>query len=418
MNNNYETTLIDICKIILEQSNKYNITNHSLIKKHKEEIITATNTFPEKISLSKRIKAISKSDLCICQNCGKVHGDTDSAGYCNQKCYLEYKAKNSITDLKYKEKLISKSKQKYADLILNYDYIVCKECGFHGAELTTHIQTHGLSPEQYKQKHNTESVKCQKLIDSVSGKNNPGYQHGGKFSPFSDKFIHADKTDTQKIKEKAAKNRADNEGNTTNIEYWLKKTNGDKVQAKKLLKTRQTTFTLEKCIEKYGEEKGFDRWIMRQEKWLNTLSQKSPDELEQINKKKSNSMSYSNLWTNKSIFNGKFYLLDLGNDFYKFGITSKTITERYSRSKNYKIIYEMDSSINNCFQIEQLVKQRLYKDFIINKSEAIPGFGWTETIKIDNINPVKESIINLFNNNESTSQLFKETFNLKYAKNF
>lgn len=418
MKSNYETTLIDICKIILKQSNKYNIANHTLTKKHKEEIFTSTNTFPENISVSKRIKAISKSDLCVCQNCGKVHGDTDSAGYCNHKCYLEYKKKNCTTDLERKQLLILKSKQKYADSILNYDYIICKECGFHGAELTTHVQTHGLSPEKYKEKYNIESMKCKKLIEAILGEANPAYQHDGKFSPFSQKFIHADKTDIKKVKEKAAKTRADNDGNTTTIEYWLKKTAGDEIEANTLLKQRQSTFTLEKCISKYGEELGLERWIKRQEKWLNTLSKKSPTELEAINKKKSNCMSYSNLWTNKSICNGKFYLLDLGNNFYKFGITSRTITERYSKINNYKIVYEMNSSINNCFQIEQIIKQKLYKDFIINKNEAINGFGWTETIKINNIDEVIESIIHLFNNAEYTKELFKETFNLKYAENF
>ena len=41
------------------------------------------------------------------------------------------------------------------------------------------------------------------------------------------------------------------------IEYWLRKTNGDIIQAKKLLKQSQTTFSIETCIEKYGEDAGY-----------------------------------------------------------------------------------------------------------------------------------------------------------------
>lgn len=54
----------------------------------------------------------------------------------------------------------------------------------------------------------------------------------------------------------------------TTLNYWLKKTDGDEEEAKRLLKERQTTFSLDKCIAKFGEEDGKRRWQIRQEKWM------------------------------------------------------------------------------------------------------------------------------------------------------
>lgn len=284
--------------------------------------------------------------------------------------------------------------------------------------MTTHISTHNLTPEKYKQNYNVNSVKCQKLIDCVSGENNPGYRHGGKYSPFSDKFLYANTIDKNELIIKTEKSRKDNNSHTTSLSYWIEKTNGNLEEAKKLLSKRQATFSLDICIERYGEELGKEIWLKRQEKWQDNLDSKSEKEIEAINKKKSNSMSYSNLWTNRSIFDGKFYLLELKDNFYKIGITSRSICKRYSKNDNYKILIEFDSTINHCFQIEQLLKQLYYKDNIISKSEAVDGFGWTETLKDINITELLNIINTLSSDKDYTTKLFKESFNLKYAENF
>ena len=70
---------------------------------------------------------------------------------------------------------------------------------------------------------------------------------------------------------------------TTNIKYWLKK-GFNEDQAKELLKQRQSTFSLKKCIEKYGEETGLEVFNKRQEKWINTL--KNKEDYKTIQKKK------------------------------------------------------------------------------------------------------------------------------------
>lgn len=58
--------------------------------------------------------------------------------------------------------------------------------------------------------------------------------------------------------------------NTTQIDYWIKK-GFNKNEAKEKITERQKTFTLEKCIEKYGEIEGIKVWNERQRKWKKTL---------------------------------------------------------------------------------------------------------------------------------------------------
>lgn len=58
----------------------------------------------------------------------------------------------------------------------------------------------------------------------------------------------------------------------TKIEYYLSKGYSPE-EGKKLLSERQKTFSLEKCIEKYGEEIGTEIFIQRQEKWQKSLKE-------------------------------------------------------------------------------------------------------------------------------------------------
>lgn len=67
------------------------------------------------------------------------------------------------------------------------------------------------------------------------------------------------------------------EKNSTRLEYWIKK--GFSIdEAIQKQKERQTTFSMQKCIEKYGHEKGKLVFEARQKKWQNTLKQKPEEE--------------------------------------------------------------------------------------------------------------------------------------------
>ena len=56
----------------------------------------------------------------------------------------------------------------------------------------------------------------------------------------------------------------------TQIRYWTEKGYSEE-EAKLKVHERQQTFSLEKCIKKYGEEKGLEIFKQRQEKWKKSL---------------------------------------------------------------------------------------------------------------------------------------------------
>lgn len=64
----------------------------------------------------------------------------------------------------------------------------------------------------------------------------------------------------------------------TRIEYYISKGFSEK-ESLELLKNRQSTFSLEKCIEKYGVEEGLNRWKSRQYKWLRSIEGKITNEM-------------------------------------------------------------------------------------------------------------------------------------------
>lgn len=54
-------------------------------------------------------------------------------------------------------------------------------------------------------------------------------------------------------------------------EYWMKISGCTIEEAKQIISEKQCFFSKEKCIEKYGEEKGIEIWENRQKKWQDTL---------------------------------------------------------------------------------------------------------------------------------------------------
>ncbi len=69
-------------------------------------------------------------------------------------------------------------------------------------------------------------------------------------------------------------------------EYWIIRGYTEQEAAVKVSQ-RQATFSLKKCIEKYGTEKGIQKWEERQKKWQLSLKSKSSEEISEINSKKS-----------------------------------------------------------------------------------------------------------------------------------
>ena len=103
--------------------------------------------------------------------------------------------------------------------------------------------------------------------------------HDGKLSPWSKNFIgyeHLNDEDKNKARRQKCycRDREDFDeiklASNTTLEYYLSKGMSED-EAKHALRKRQTTFSLEKCIEKYGEAEGTKRFKERQEKWLSNF---------------------------------------------------------------------------------------------------------------------------------------------------
>lgn len=176
------------------------------------------------------------------------------------------------------------------DKVEGVDYATCTICGYRSGSLQAHLHyKHNLTPTEYRKKYNAEPFSEKHLEEkreSWSGEKNPGFNHGGKLSPWSYNNQSKSKEEIDACKAKTIESIAKSEKLNTKLEYWLKITNGDEELAKELLSERQSTFSKEKCIEKYGEELGIAKWKERQEKWQNSLDSKSDEEKAEINRKK------------------------------------------------------------------------------------------------------------------------------------
>lgn len=77
---------------------------------------------------------------------------------------------------------------------------------------------------------------------------------------------------------------------STQLKWWIDKGYTED-EAKKLISERQKTFTKEKCIEKYGKEKGVIIYQNRQQKWRKSIDKKYSKETR--NEWRRNAMFYS-----------------------------------------------------------------------------------------------------------------------------
>lgn len=104
---------------------------------------------------------------------------------------------------------------------------------------------------------------------SIMRNKNPFTGHTGEYSPYSKSFCGYKGLSDNEIRVKQRETmRHDMIGRNTNqIEYWINKGFTEE-ESKIKVSERQKTFSLEKCIEKYGKDEGIKRWQQRQEKWL------------------------------------------------------------------------------------------------------------------------------------------------------
>jgi hypothetical protein len=125
-----------------------------------------------------------------------------------------------------------------------------------------------VKSEDYKKKYPNHPIKCESYLkrqsERMKGESNPWFNHNGKYSPYSDKFVGNSIKD--EVIKKGIENRKKNNNDTTQLGYYTSR-GATEQEAKKLLSKRQSTFSKEKCIEKYGEVEGIKIWKERQDKW-------------------------------------------------------------------------------------------------------------------------------------------------------
>ena len=233
----------------------------------------------------------------ICPYCGKEFETRHRTEFCTRKCQLTFI-----------------NHQRFPD---GSGYIECKICGQRAHDLNKHIVTvHKMTAEEYCAQFNLQLVDLQsaKIREHNSAMQKLAYKEGrlhgwgkGDANPSRRKEVregrksifskNCEKYDglTAEEKEKKiqdllsniAKEKAENHNNPLTVDYYTSRGLTEK-EAKEKLKERQCTFSLEKCIEKYGELEGTKIWKNRQEKWQQTLANKSPAEIKLINSKKAN----------------------------------------------------------------------------------------------------------------------------------
>lgn len=276
--------------------------------------------------------------------------------------------------IEHQKNKIIESKEKYPDGTDPDSFVGCSFCSLRSPDIATHIKIHGISSKEYKEKYG--STKCKNTIDKMLGSNNPAYQHGGSLSPYSKNFIYYTTDEAiSDLAKRASKTAKDNDNNPLTIEYYIKR--GMSIEEAKIaLRKRQTTFSLDICIEKYGKEEGTKVWQDRQDTWQGTLNSKPQEEIDEINKKKSTKTDYSSLWNQGLDVDGYFYIIKLDENTCKIGVTTKdSIEQRYNRKdlRNTEVLmFEKAESINHAFHIEQVLKYS-NKDSIIRNDYGVFG---------------------------------------------
>lgn len=274
-----------------------------------------------------------------CKYCkAEVKSKSNNAKFCSNEC----REKSSFEE----------KQRKILEGIEGYDYVIDKWNGY----ATTRIfgkWMESMHPnrttEEYRQEFPDAKLQCDSINKKngqfmketkrreaqrqrMIGSNNPNHtskttkeQRQAK-SPFSKGFIKYNSEEDRRafiesVDYSSIKKSSD-------LEWWIEKCNGDIELADQLHKERQSTFTLEKCIKKYGEEEGTKIFNKRQEDWLKSLY---------VNfEKYGDGRSPQSKWVNDI----KEYLMPLN---FKIDEKEKWIKEKGSTSK----AYSFDLTIGN-----------------------------------------------------------------------
>lgn len=192
--------------------------------------------------------------------------------------------------------------------------VTCKICGAVKKQISfKHLQSHNMTVKEYREKfpnavlqsldmirratknggQHMKTEKYKKMFSEMykgeknwNHKNNTTELQRQSLSPFSIEFYRkkyptSSDEELQNMVSEFAKKAIVDRISPLQLEYYTNK--GMSIDdAKTALKKRQTTFSLEKCIEKYGENEGRKRWLDRQEKWHKNYKKTNFSKISQI----------------------------------------------------------------------------------------------------------------------------------------
>lgn len=256
------------------------------------------------------------------------------------------------------------------------------------------LERNGLSPEEFHKRNShfnhsfwtsrgfseeEASAKVSSLQSSISRKATK--QTKAECSPLSEKYAGYVGLSETEIKEQIS--HVQKTRSKRCVEYWLARGHSE---------TEAGNLVTEHQLE----------WI----------SKKTPEELDDINRRKSNQLSFNYLWGDvddqTTELPGNFYIIKLREGLYKIGITTKPsgAFARYRKNDldgREVILNESLPTIREAFRIEQIMRREF--NGRIKKENAVGVFGWTETIEIDE-ETLLDKYMNLFDNKEKTKQIF------------
>jgi hypothetical protein len=150
------------------------------------------------------------------------------------------------------------------------------------------------------------------------------------------------------------------------IGYWLDRGCSED-ESKQKVSERQKTFSLEKCIEKYGEEEGRKRFIDRQIKWLSNYKKNNFSKISQ-------DLFWGIINSDTTIMDNEIYFatynngsksVDNKNYEYRLVLGSNIILPDFLDLKNKKII-EFDGVYYHRSTPENTLREKIRDEIILN----------------------------------------------------
>jgi hypothetical protein len=173
-------------------------------------------------------------------------------------------------------------------------------------------------------------------------------------------------------------------------EFWIKRGYTEE-QAAVMVAQTQSTFSLQKCLEKYGEE-GVNVWTKRQERWKASFFQ---NDIKAIRKKQKQN-AHVGYYSSKNIGNSDtllFYLLLLDNNkeqVLKYGLTKQqTVQKRWGVKRkdfNYNILSSFRIDAKKAVELEQLLRSQF------KNTTKTTTYKLTEIVDLEHYKNVQEII--------------------------